>query len=115
MSETAVQFLVERYNIDEGKARSFIHLYKTMNRDQVAPPSTVGVLTPEELLELQRRQQALTTGALTPTPERIQVSVPQSFGAGGAVPGGPAQTPAEREPNPVKSMVVFDWSLELHN
>ena len=97
MSETAVQFLVERYNIDEGKARSFIHLYKTINKDQVAPPSTVGVLTPEELLELQQRQQTLTTGALPPTPERIQVSVPQSFRAGGTVPGGPTQTPGEEE------------------
>jgi len=101
MSEIAVQFLMQKYDMDEATAKGIVEFYKLFNGDQTAPPSTVGVLTPEELLELQRRQQALTTGALTPTPERIQVSVPQSFGAGGAVPGGPAQTPAEREPNPV--------------
>ena len=101
MSEIAVQFLMQKYDMDEATAKGIVGFYKLFNGDQTAPPSTVGVLTPEELLEMQRRQQRLTTGTLTPAPERIQVSVPQSFGAGGAVPPGPTQTPAENEPNPV--------------
>lgn len=88
MQDAAINFLVEKYKLDEMKARAIIAFYQAYTDQEIA--TVPGQLTEEELLLLQQQQQQQGQ------PGTVQV--PQQFGAGGG-PLPPGPSPEEVKPS----------------